>query len=95
MNLLLQSRIFANQVGVGPLNLPVGVRQVGVGDSQVLDHLARLCNSSLFLQQRPLQTIDLVRKPVKASSLSLEIFLGFLIGLLRGAPSVLALFWVF
>jgi hypothetical protein len=67
------------------------VRQVGVGDSQVLDHLARLRNGSLFLQQRPLQTIDVVREAARSSPLRLEILESFLLGLRYSTPSNLAL----
>ena len=54
MNLLLQSSVLTNEIGVGPLDLPVRAGQIGVGDPQVLDRLARLRDSSLLLQQRSL-----------------------------------------
>jgi len=91
VNPLLQSCILTNQIGVGPLNLLIRASQVSIGDPQVLDHLACLRDSSLFLLQRSLETIDVVREAARASSLRLEILEGLLRGLLRGAPSDFAL----
>jgi hypothetical protein len=50
-----------------------------------------LRDGPIFFQQRSLQTINVVRKAAGSSPLLLEIFEGLFLGLLRGAPSDLAI----